>query len=79
MLVIYGYEGRNVTILEDSGASLFSKILECILIKVDGDDLVSLLGANTGYIEYMTVEHGKRVLYLKLRTAVYGIMQAAVI
>ena len=78
-LVIDGYENRDVAILDVGGAFLLSKIAELILIKVDGDDLVSLLDANPEYEEYVTVEHGKRVLYLKLRTALYGIMQVALL
>lgn len=46
-----------------------SKILEFILIKVDEDDLTSLLGANPEYKEYITVEHGKMVLYLSATAA----------
>ena len=78
-LVIDGYENRDVAILDVGGAFLLSKIAEFILIKVDGEDLISLLDANPGYMKYVTYEHGKRVLYLKLRTSLYGIMQAALL
>ena len=78
-LVIDGYENRDVAILDVGGAFLLSKILEFIIIKIDGDDLISLLGANPGYREYVTIKYGKRVLYMKLRTALYGIMQAALL
>ena len=49
------------------------------MIKVDGEFFVSLCNANPGYKEYVAYEHGKRVLYLKLRTALYGIIQAALL
>ena len=40
---------------------------------------MSLLDTTPGYKEYVTFEHGKRVLYLKLRTSLYGIIQAALL
>ena len=58
-LFIDRYENRDVAVLDASGAFLLSKISEFILIKVDGDDLISLLGANPGYKLYATVKHGK--------------------
>ena len=78
-LVIDAHENRDVAILDVGGAFLLSKLSEFILIKVDDEDLVSLLGANPGYETYVNIEHGKRVLYLRLRTALYGIMQAALL
>ena len=33
--------------------------------------------ANPSYRKFVTIERGRKVLYLKLRTALYGIMQAA--
>ena len=78
-LVIDEYEKRDVVILDVGGAFILSKISELILIKVVGDDLVSLLDANPWYEKYVTVEHGKILIYLELRTALYVIMQAALL
>ena len=68
-----------MSILDVGGIFLLSKLAEFILIKVDGEDLVSLSNFNPGYKEYVAYEHGKRVLYLKLRTALYGIIQSALL
>ena len=62
--------------LDVGGVFLLSKIAEFVLIKVNGKDLEAILEANPSYRKYVTIEHGKKVLYLKLRTALYGIMQA---
>ena len=78
-LVIDGHDNRDLAIIDVGGAIILSKIAEFILIKVDGDDPISLINANPAYEKYVTVEHGKRVLYLKLRTALYGKIQAALL
>ena len=55
------------------------KIAEFVLVKIDGGMLDIMCDANPRYKGFVTMECGKNVLYLKLRTALYGIMQAALL
>ena len=68
-----------MAILDVGGAFLLSKVMAIILIKIDGEDLKAILDVNPSYEKYVTFEHGRRVPYLRLRTALYGIMQAALL
>ena len=79
-MVIDTYESRDVTMLDVGGIFLLSKKAEFFMIKFDGKDLETMLEANLSYRKYVTIEHGKRVLYLKLRTTtLYGIIQVALL
>ena len=51
-----------------------SKIREFVLVKIDKEMLEMTYEANPRYRKFVTMERGKKVLYLKLRTALYGIM-----
>ena len=77
--MIDGYEGRDIATLDVGGAFLLAKISEFILVKIDGDAVKAMCDANPRYKKFMTIEHGKEVLYVRLRTALYGIMQAALL
>ena len=77
--MIDAYEQRDVAILDVGGAFLLSKIAEFVLVKIDGGMLDIMCDANPRYKEFVTMERGRKVLYLKLRTALYGIMQAALL
>ena len=46
---------------------------------MEGEEVEVMVDANPSYGEYVTYEKGKKVLYLRLRTALYGIMQAALL
>ena len=50
-----------------------------MLVKIDGGMLDIMCKANPRYKRFVTKERGKKVLHLKLRTALYVIMQAVVL
>ena len=68
-----------MAILDVGGAFLLSKIAEFVLVKIDGGMLNIMCDVNTRYKEFVTIERGRKVLFLKLRTVLYGIMQAALL
>ena len=78
-LVIDDYEGRGMAMLDVGGAFLLSKIAEFVLVKIDGDMLEVISDANPRYKNFIVKEHRKDVLYLRLRTALYGIIQTALL
>ena len=45
-LVMDAPKERDTAILDDSGSFLISKVMEFILIKVDGEDLKTILDVN---------------------------------
>ena len=75
-LVIDAYEGRDIAILDVGGALLLSKIAEFVLVNIYRDMLKVISNANPCYKNFIVKEHGKDVLYLRLRPALYVIMQS---
>ena len=73
-MVVDAYKSRDTVILDVGRAFLLSKIVEFVLIKLDGNDLEAMIYANPSYKDYVMTENGKKVLYLRLRTAMHGII-----
>ena len=70
-LAIDAREHRNVATVDVGGAFLLSKVMEFILVKMEGEEVDALVRANPQYGKYVTTERGKKVIYLRLRTALY--------
>ena len=46
---------------------------------MEGKEVDAMIKANESYEKYVCIERGKNVLHLRLRTALYGIMQAVLL
>ena len=77
--VIDGLEGRDVATEDVGGAFLLADITDFVLIKLDGEAVDIVVEANPSYQEYVMIENGKKVLCMKLRKSLCGIMQAAIL
>lgn len=77
--VIDALENRDTATADVGGAFLLSDITDFVLIKLDGEVVDIICEANPSYTEYVTNENNKKVLYMKLRKSLYGIMQAAIL
>ena len=50
-----------------------------VLIKLTGEVVYIMVEANPTYKKYVTIKKGKEVIYMRLRKALYGIMQGAIL
>ena len=71
-------EGRDVATADVPGAFLHSDIDDDTYVIVDGPLVPILLRANKKYAEFVHItKSGKKIIYLKLKKALYGTMKAA--
>ena len=78
-LIIDAKEGRDVAIADVVGAYLLANMQDYVLIKLTGKTVDIMCGVDKVYEEYVAMENGKRVLYLRLKKALYGCMQSAIL
>jgi hypothetical protein len=73
-------EGRKVMTIDIPGAFMHADIDELIHIRLEGPmaELLTRVDPEK-YRTYMTEERGKKVLYVELRKALYGTLQAAML
>ena len=76
-LIIDAKEGRDVAIADVVGAYLLANMKDYVLVKLTGRTVDIMCGVDKGYEEYVAIENGKRVLYLRLKKTLYGCMQSA--
>ena len=77
--MIDAVERRCVVTCDIPGAFMHSDIDELIHIKLEGELADLLIRLDPTYEQFVTIEHGKRVIYAKLNKALYGTMQAALL
>ena len=78
-LLIDAKEGRDVATANVVGAYLLTKMEDHTLVKVVGESVRIMCEVNKKYVRYVTLENGKRVLYLKLKKALYGCIMSALL
>ena len=79
-LIIDALEGRDVAIADVAGAFLKAEMKEFVLVKLQGPAVEAILSANRErYERYVSNERGRKVLYVKLRKAMYGTLMAALL
>ena len=62
------------------GAFMFSDMDEVIILKVEGESVDILVEIDIDkYKPYVVIEHGKKVIYFKLKKALYGTLRAALL
>lgn len=76
---IDAYKGRDAGSVDIAGAFLLSDIVDFVLVKLTGDAVNVMCEGNPSYSKYVTKERGKLMLYMKLRKALYGIMQGEIL
>ena len=78
-LIIDAHEGRDVAIADVVGAYLKAKMEDYVLVKLVGKEVEIMCKVSDKYKEFVGMENGKRVLYLRLKKALYGCMQSAIL
>ena len=77
-LAIDAKENRAVATADIPGAFLSAKLEAEVHMMIEGDMVDYLCIANTKYKEYIHVkEYGKKVIYVRLLRALYGLMESA--
>ena len=78
-LIIDTKEVRNVATADVAGAYLKVKMKDFVLVKLLGREVDIICEASMEYEKYVCIDNGKMVLYLRLKKAVYGCMQSAIL
>ena len=61
------------------GAYLLAEMNDYVLNRLTGEPVETMCGISDKYKEYVTIEGEKRVFYLRLKKALYGCMQSAIL
>ena len=73
-------EGRHVVTADIAGAFLKATMTEFVLVKIEGAMVSYLVQANPArYQRFVTRQNGKKVIYLRLRKALYGCVQSSLL
>jgi len=78
-LIIDAFEGRDVATADVVGAYLLADMDEYVLLKLTGDAVDIMCKVDNKYEAFVTIENGKRVLYLRLLKALYGCVRSALL
>jgi hypothetical protein len=78
-LIVDVFEGRDVATADVVGAYLLADMDDFVLLKLTGDAVDIMCKANDKYEKFVTIENGKKVLYLRLLKALYGCVRSALL
>ena len=79
-LAIDSLEDRDVATADVAGAYLKASMPDFVMLRVTGGSVDALLNVNNKkYQPYVVYEKNRKVLYLKLRKAMYGCLKAALL
>ena len=78
-LMIDAKERRDVATADVVGAYLLADMDEYVLLKLTGESVDIMCTVNVKYKSFVTIEQGKRVLYLQLLKALYGCVRSALL
>ena len=73
------WEARDVACADVPGAYLNANMDRFTLIKYEGDSVDIMCKINPAWEKLVTIENGKKVLYLRLLKALYGCMRSALL
>jgi hypothetical protein len=77
--LIDAVEKRHVATADVPGAYLHAKMDDFTVLKLIGQSVDILCKTNPEYLQYVTEENGKKVLYLQLLKALYGCIKSAML
>ena len=77
--LIDALEGRDVATADITGAYLIANMKDYVLVRLTGESVDIICDVNPTYKKFVTMENGKKVLYMKLVKALYGCMQSAIL
>jgi Reverse transcriptase (RNA-dependent DNA polymerase) len=78
-ILIDAYEKRDVATADVAGAYLKANMTDHVIIKFVGESVDILLKMEPSYVKFVTIEKGVKVLYARLKKALYGCVQSALL
>ena len=78
-ILIDAYEKRDVATADVAGAYLKATMKDYVIIKFVGESVDILLTMEPSYKKFVTHEKGAKVLYARLKKALYGCVQSALL
>jgi Reverse transcriptase (RNA-dependent DNA polymerase)/Zinc knuckle len=78
-LMVDAAERRDVATADVVGAYLHALMPDYVLMKLVGDAVDIICDVNPRYREFVAIEHGRKVLYLRLLKALYGCVKSALL
>ena len=78
-LLIDAKENRKVATADVAGAYLRAKMNDKVLFKLTGQAVDILCETNEMYKQFESIVNGKKVIYLRLKRALYGCVQSALL
>ena len=78
-LIIDAMEEREVGTADVPGAYLQADMEDYVILKMTGRSVDALCETDKAYKEFVATERGKRVIYLRLKKALYGCIKSAML
>jgi hypothetical protein len=78
-VMIDAHECRDVATADVAGAYLHADLEDFTLLKVEGESVDIMCSVCEEYEEFVTYEHGRKVLYLRLLKALHGCVKSALL
>jgi Reverse transcriptase (RNA-dependent DNA polymerase) len=78
-IIVDAYENRDVGTADVAGAYLKADMKDFVIMKFTGESVDILCTMNPAHVPFVVVEHGKKVLYVRLIKAIYGCVQSALL
>ena len=81
LLVVFAYEKRDVAVFDVPGAYLHADIPpdKFVLLKIEGQFVNIMVDVNHEFKEDVRFENGKKVLYVQILKALYGMIKCALL
>lgn len=73
------YERRDVGTADIAGAYLKAYMKDYVIMKFTGASVDLLCEMNPKYLDFVTIENGTKVIYVRLIKAIYGCVQSALL
>ena len=78
-LLIDAEEKRDVATADVVRAYLMADMEDKVIVKMTGDAVDIMCKVNKNYIPFVSTEKGRKVIYVRLKKALYGCMQSAIL
>ena len=81
MFIIFGHEQRSTAVFDVPGAYLHADLppAKFVLLKITGEFVDIMCEVNPEFKQDVRYEHGKKVLYVQVNKAIYGMIKSALL
>ena len=79
LLTVSSAEKRKIISWDVERAYLLADQDDFVIVKFTGESVDVLCDVDEGYKQYVSIENGKKVLYLQLLKALYGFLRSALL